>query len=117
MNVNAAELKMGVMAVAAENLACGLKVHAKFTFCFSGGDMIVRLGIHCRIHAQGNLGYFFEPLRHMVDRIQLRSGFHIKEKNAVAQCVFDFLLGLGYLRRNDFFRRASHPLGAEKLTA
>jgi hypothetical protein len=90
-------------------------VDAELRLLHARRDVGVRLGIDVGIDAQRNRRFAADRRRHLVEQIELGSGFDVEGENALAQGVRHLVARLADAREHDRSRVGSRPPGAEQL--
>ena len=93
------------------------QVDAEFVLVKPRGDVVVRVGVHVGVEAQGHPRRAVLAGGQRVDDLQLGHGLHVEAENVVVQRQVDFPVGLAHPGKDDALRRDARVDGRLYLAA
>ena len=90
-----------------------LEGNAELVLVGAGGDLLVRVRLHVRVHAHRHGRLLVQARRHAVDALQLRLALGVERVNPLPQGELDLAFRLAHARESAFPRVAAggdHPL-------
>ena len=88
-------------------------VHAELVVFQAGGNVGVGLGVHVRVHPNGDGRFPVQFAGYQIQQLQLRGGFHIETMNVGFQGCGHFIGGFAHAGKDNLVRIATgaqHPL-------
>ena len=92
-------------------------IHTELVVLQTGGNIGVGLGVHIRVHPDGDGGFTVQFSGHQVEQFQLGGGFHVEAVNVGFQGGGHFVGGFAHAGKHDLVRIAAGPQYPLQLTA
>ena len=86
-----------------------VRADPEFAFFEAGRNIRMGVGINIRIDPQRHPGLRAHGPRHVVEGLQFRGRFHVKEQDAGLERLADFLVVFPHARKDDFVGRDASP--------